>query len=58
MRRYVSHAFAGTMAGLLRAIETDQTPEIHGRDNLKTLALCEAVLDAATNHRVVTLGDS
>jgi predicted dehydrogenase len=45
-------AFAGTMAGLLRAIEQDREPDISGRDNLKTLALCEAVLRGAREHRV------
>jgi predicted dehydrogenase len=45
-------AFAGTMAGLLRAIETDTEPDISGRDNLRTIALCEAVLRGATEHRV------
>jgi predicted dehydrogenase len=46
-------AFAGTMAGLLRALETGDEPDISGRDNLKTIALCEAVLAAARDHRVV-----
>jgi predicted dehydrogenase len=46
-------AFAGTMGGLLRALETDTEPDIPGRDNLKTVALCEAVLTAAREHRVV-----
>ena len=46
-------AFAGTMAGLLRAIERGEAPDISGRDNLRTIALCEAVLTAATEHRVV-----
>ena len=39
-------AFAGTMGGLLRALETGEEPDISGRDNLKTIALCEAVLAA------------
>jgi predicted dehydrogenase len=46
-------AFAGTMAGLLLALETGGEPDISGRDNLKTIALCEAVLAAAKEHRVV-----
>jgi predicted dehydrogenase len=46
-------AFAGTMGGLLRALETGDEPDISGRDNLKTIALCEAVVTAAANHRVV-----
>jgi predicted dehydrogenase len=48
-------AFAGTMGGLLRALETGEPPDIPGRDNLKTIALCEAALTAAREHRVVTL---
>jgi len=35
-------AFAGPMADLLRALEEGGEPEISGRDNLETLALCEA----------------
>ena len=46
-------AFAGTMAGLLIAIETGEQPDISGSDNLHTIALCEAVLTAAREHRVV-----
>ncbi|WP_165250777.1 Gfo/Idh/MocA family protein [Paludisphaera soli] len=46
-------AFAGTMAGLLLALESGREPDIAGRDNLRTIALCEAVLTAATEHRVV-----
>jgi predicted dehydrogenase len=48
-------AFVGTMAQLLCALEDGTEPEISGRDNLKTLALCEAVFAAATEHRVVTI---
>ncbi|MBY0228285.1 MAG: gfo/Idh/MocA family oxidoreductase, partial [Gemmataceae bacterium] len=48
-------AFAGTMAQLLRAVEDDAEPEIGGRDNLQTLALCEAVLTGAREHRVATV---
>jgi predicted dehydrogenase len=50
-------AFAGTMAGLLRALETGTEPDISGRDNLATIALCEAVLAAAQEHRVVSFDD-
>ena len=42
-------AFSGTMAGLLRALETGQAPDISGRDNLGTLALCEAVLQGSSS---------
>jgi hypothetical protein len=45
------------MAGLLRAIETGTEPDISGRDNLATIALCEAVLAAAKEHRVVSFED-
>jgi predicted dehydrogenase len=45
-------AFVGTMAGLLRAIETGTEPDISGRDNLHTIALCEAVLRSAREHLV------
>ncbi len=45
-------AFAGTMAQLLCAIEDNVEPEISGRDNLETIAMCEAVLASATEHRV------
>jgi predicted dehydrogenase len=48
-------AFAGTMAQLLCALEEGAEPEIGGRDNLETLALCEAVLASATEHRVTTV---
>lgn len=45
-------AFAGTMAQLLCALEENREPEISGRDNLETIALCEAVYAAAQEHRV------
>jgi predicted dehydrogenase len=48
-------AFSGTMAGLLEAIESGKMPDISGRDNLKTIALCEAVLTSAKEHRVVAM---
>lgn len=47
-------AFSGTMAGLMIAIEKDQEPDISGTDNLKTIALCEAVLAASREHRVAS----
>ena len=50
-------AFAGTMAQLLAAVEDGTEPEISGRDNLETVALCEAVFAAATEHRVVRMAD-
>jgi predicted dehydrogenase len=48
-------AFSGTMAGLLRALEDGTEPDISGRDNLRTLELCEAVLTSAREHRVIEL---
>jgi len=48
-------AFVGTMAQLLCAIEEDREPEISGRDNIETIALCEAVFLAAREHRVVEM---
>ena len=50
-------AFAGTMGGLLRALETGEKPDIAGSDNLNTIALCEAVLAAAHEHRITQLGE-
>ncbi|VTU02731.1 oxidoreductase : Putative dehydrogenase OS=Singulisphaera acidiphila (strain ATCC BAA-1392 / DSM 18658 / VKM B-2454 / MOB10) GN=Sinac_1916 PE=4 SV=1: GFO_IDH_MocA [Gemmataceae bacterium] len=48
-------AFAGTMAQLLVAVEDGTEPEISGRDNVETVALCDAVFAAATRHRVTTV---
>lgn len=48
-------AFVGTMAQLLVALEEGTEPEISGRDNLQTIALCEAVFAAAKEHRVTTV---
>jgi predicted dehydrogenase len=48
-------AFVGTMAQLLCAIEDGTEPEIGGRDNVETIALCSAVVAAATEHRVTTV---
>ncbi len=50
-------AFVGTMAQLLCAVEDGTEPETGGRDNLETLALCEAVLVGAREHRVTTVGE-
>jgi predicted dehydrogenase len=48
-------AFVGTMAQLLCALEEWTEPEISGRDNLETIALCEAVFAGAREHRVTTV---
>jgi predicted dehydrogenase len=50
-------AFSGPMAGLFRAIETDADPDIAGRDNLHTIALCEAVLQGGRRHRVIEMNE-
>jgi predicted dehydrogenase len=50
-------AFAGTMAQLLCAIEDETEPEISGRDNLETIALCEAVYAGAKEHRVIAVDE-
>jgi predicted dehydrogenase len=50
-------AFAGPMAGLMIAIERDAEPDLSGRDHLSTLALCEAVLVAGREHRVVRMNE-
>lgn len=47
------HAFIGTMAQLLVALETGSAPEISGRDNLGTMALVEAAYRSAAEHRAV-----
>jgi predicted dehydrogenase len=48
-------AFAGTMAQLLCALEDGTEPEISGRDNLETIALCEAVRASARGHQVTAV---
>jgi predicted dehydrogenase len=50
-------AFVGTMAQLLCALEEGSDPEISGRDNLETIALCQAVFTAAREHRVATVAE-
>ena len=50
-------AFVGTMAQLLVAVEDRAEPAISGRDNLETVALCEAVYTAAREHRVTTVAE-
>ncbi len=50
-------AFVGPMAQLLCALEAGREPEISGRDNVETVALCSAVYAAATQHRVTTVSE-
>jgi len=51
------HAFAGTMAQLLCALEDGTEPAIGGRDNLRTMALVDAVYLSARENRVVRLAE-
>jgi len=46
-------AFRGTMGELLMSLKHGTTPPINGRDNLRTIALVEAVFAAAREHRVI-----
>jgi predicted dehydrogenase len=48
-------AFVGTMAGLLRAVETGTEPEISAEDNIKTIACVEACYASIREERTVTL---
>lgn len=50
-------AFSGPMAGLMIAVEQGIGCDISGRDNLATIALCEAVMIAAREHRVVEFSE-
>jgi hypothetical protein len=47
-------AFGGTMSELLIALETGRPPSIAGRDNLATIALIEAAMLSAAQHRAVS----
>ena len=50
-------AFAGTMAQLLVGLEGGQSPEISGRDNLKTMALVEAAYRSCEEKRAISLSE-
>jgi predicted dehydrogenase len=50
-------AFRGTMGELLMALKYHREPPISGRENLGTLALVEAVFQAAKEHRVIELAE-
>jgi predicted dehydrogenase len=50
-------AFIGTMAQVMIALETNTTPAISGRDNLKTMALVDAAYRSAAEHRAVRLAE-
>lgn len=46
-------AFLGTMAQLLRAVETNAEPEISGRDNLRTMAAVDACYQSIAEKRTI-----
>ncbi len=48
-------AFQGTMASLLRAVESGQAPEISAADNIRTIACVEACYASIREERTVTL---
>ncbi|HEV8132725.1 MAG TPA: Gfo/Idh/MocA family oxidoreductase [Acidobacteriota bacterium] len=48
-------AFAGTMAQLLIALDSDTEPSISGKDNLKTMALVEAAYVSGNERRAVNV---
>ena len=50
-------AFAGTMAQLLIALETEKDPAISGRDNLNTMALVDAAYVSAREKRSVSIAE-
>ncbi|MDB4865780.1 MAG: oxidoreductase [Cohnella sp.] len=50
-------AFQGTMAQLLRAVETDSEPEIGGRDNLHTMAAVDACYMSIAENRTVAFSE-
>ena len=50
-------AFGGTMNDLLAAVSTGARPLLNGRDNLNTIALVEAAILSATQHRRVFLSE-
>jgi predicted dehydrogenase len=50
-------AFRGTMAGLLRAVESGAEPEISARDNIITIGCVEACYASIREERIVTLSE-
>jgi predicted dehydrogenase len=53
--RWFPDAFAATLAELLAAVATGESPSISGRDNLGTMALLEAAYRSAETGRAVSL---
>jgi len=56
-RVWFPDAFQGTMAQLLRAVETDTEPEIGGRDNLNTMAAIDACYLSIAEGRTVSFSE-
>ncbi|MFC4302543.1 Gfo/Idh/MocA family protein [Cohnella boryungensis] len=56
-RVWFPDAFQGTMAQLLRAVETNSEPEIGGRDNLKTMAAVDACYRSIAEGRTVSFSE-
>jgi len=52
-RAWFPAAFRGTMAQLLRAVESGQEPEISGRDNLHTIAAVEACYQSIQDGKTI-----
>jgi predicted dehydrogenase len=50
-------AFAGTMGELLDSLATGRQPSIHGRDNLRTIALVEACYRSIAERRAVRVAE-
>lgn len=48
-------AFAGPMAELLCALESGESPNLNGQDNLLTMALVDACYRSAAEHRAVEI---
>jgi predicted dehydrogenase len=56
-RVWFPDAFQGTMAQLLRAVETNSEPEIGGRDNLNTMAAVDACYRSIAEGRTVSFSE-
>ncbi|SHE38828.1 Predicted dehydrogenase [Seinonella peptonophila] len=56
-RVWFPDAFQGTMAQLLRAVETDTEPEISGKDNLSTMAAIDACYRSIDEKRTVKFSE-
>ncbi len=55
--RWFPHAFSGTMAQVMEAIENGTEPPVSGRDNLHTMALVEAAYRSVEERRTVELAE-